>query len=1176
MKILELKLTAFGPFTGHSLDLSDGQEGLHIIYGPNEAGKSSALRAIGDFFYGIPPRTDDNFVHPYQRLRIGGRLEHSGGTVLEAVRRKGNQNTLRQSDDTAPLDEDELRQFLGDVDRDLFHVMFGLNHIRLRRGGEEIVQGGGEIGRLLFVAGAGLADLQGVQQRLQNEIDQLFKSTGRSGAILSDIKEYQKARSDLKNAQVSVETWNRHDEDLRHAENEMKDLDKAIRERSGEQNRLVRIRDAVSTIARWRKATEELESLREAPLLADDFEDTSNKILIDLRKAETQQDDASTALKGVKTKLDALCVPEYLLAEANAIESLRDRLGGHRKAMSDRPKLETSRAIAEGEAKEILRKLGRAPDLAVIEELRLPADKTVRIQNLGNQQEGLVERLQAANQDCERLRRDIARAENKLKDINVPDGASLLREKIRQIQQEGDLESQLSKLKNKLRGLDEDASVKLKQLSLWSGSLEEAENLPVPSIATIERFDQGIKDAEARLQSLRDQQDKENQAIGDLDRQLKELELEQSVPTQDELSEARRVREEGWQLVRAAWKDGNENSENIDDFVKQFSPLQTLPDAYQRSVEEADRVADTLRHDADRVATKAKLKADRDQRDRTCKALNTDIESAREALKDVQEDWKAQWTPLNLSPLTPLEMRDWLRQQQDIAQLASSIRDERLDADQLQDRIETLHAELSSTLDKVQPHVERDAMSLRDLLLFASDASDEIQRAENQLSQIEETLESDRSDLDGAESRFQKAEAALKKWQLDWANEMRRLGLEENAIPSQANSVLTDISDLFQKFQDADRYRTRIEGIDRESNDFEEDVRELAKRIAPDLEDHPAEETVNLLSTRLQDARSAQVTHDNLVADREKQEEKLRGANETISEVTAELDEMCRQAGCQEHEELAQAARQSTRRKQLEQLVEDLEEQLVGQSGGAKLESFVSEADAESRDIDSLQPRIDELGQEIERMNETRDQVLREVEREEGLLRAIDGSAVAAEKAAKCESVAARIEEQLYDLAVLRVASAILNAGIEKHRQKNEGPVLGRASQVFSKITLGAFEGLRADYNERGEPILTGVRGNGGDTINVSGMSDGTCDQLYLALRLASLETWFERHEPIPFILDDVLLNFDDDRAKAAIQVLAELSTHTQVIFFTHHNHLVDMAKDSLSEKELFVHCLEA
>lgn len=89
MKILEIKLIAFGPFTEKVLDLSAGQEGLHIIYGPNEAGKSSALRALRQMFYGIPERSMDDFMHPYSKIRIGALLRRSDGSIHRVYPEKG-------------------------------------------------------------------------------------------------------------------------------------------------------------------------------------------------------------------------------------------------------------------------------------------------------------------------------------------------------------------------------------------------------------------------------------------------------------------------------------------------------------------------------------------------------------------------------------------------------------------------------------------------------------------------------------------------------------------------------------------------------------------------------------------------------------------------------------------------------------------------------------------------------------------------------------------------------------------------------------------------------------------------------------------------------------------------------------------------------------------------------
>ena len=94
--------------------------------------------------------------------------------------------------------------------------------------------------------------------------------------------------------------------------------------------------------------------------------------------------------------------------------------------------------------------------------------------------------------------------------------------------------------------------------------------------------------------------------------------------------------------------------------------------------------------------------------------------------------------------------------------------------------------------------------------------------------------------------------------------------------------------------------------------------------------------------------------------------------------------------------------------------------------------------------------------------------------------------------------------------------------------------------------------------------MLTAVRGppdNPNPRVSVVGLSDGTRDQLFLALRLAGIERHLQDREPVPLIIDDILVNFDDARARSTLQCLAELATKTQVLLFTHHQHVVDLAK---------------
>ena len=98
------------------------------------------------------------------------------------------------------------------------------------------------------------------------------------------------------------------------------------------------------------------------------------------------------------------------------------------------------------------------------------------------------------------------------------------------------------------------------------------------------------------------------------------------------------------------------------------------------------------------------------------------------------------------------------------------------------------------------------------------------------------------------------------------------------------------------------------------------------------------------------------------------------------------------------------------------------------------------------------------------------------------------------------------------------------------------------------------------------------IRANG-EKLRVEGMSTGTLDQLYLALRLAALGHRFGSSDPLPFIVDDILIQFDDERSATTLEALAEFSARSQVTLFTHHFQVVEQAK-SIPDKRngVFVH----
>jgi hypothetical protein len=175
MKLLELDLRAFGPFTDRQLDLSAGREGLHLVFGPNEAGKSSALRALRALLFGVPERTRDTFRHDNQALRLGGRIRNRQGEELAFVRRKGRKNTLLDLDDKS-IGEDALAPFIGSVDERRFERLFGIDYETLVSGGQALLEERGREAEALFGTALGTVAIHRVLDRLDQEAKDLFSA----------------------------------------------------------------------------------------------------------------------------------------------------------------------------------------------------------------------------------------------------------------------------------------------------------------------------------------------------------------------------------------------------------------------------------------------------------------------------------------------------------------------------------------------------------------------------------------------------------------------------------------------------------------------------------------------------------------------------------------------------------------------------------------------------------------------------------------------------------------------------------------------------------------------------------------------------------------------------------------------------------------------------------------
>lgn len=1160
MRLISLDLIAYGNFTSHRLVFPEGK-GLYVIYGPNEAGKSTCIRAVRGLLYGIPETTTDDFFHESRRLRVGGALVRSDGEKLYVVRRKGRKDTLLGVDGR-PLTEDTVRSFLGGVDKEMFIRVFGMSRDELMSGGRAIMEGKGGIGESLFAAGLGGADLKNLLETLESEALDLFKPGGTNPKLNLEARTYKEVKSKIRELSLLPKDWEELEGTVSTFEDRSRQLKEQIARLSAEKDRLGRVSDALPIIAELKECRKTREEMGEVKILRKEFSTERAKAQLEIARSLADEKNANDRIGEIETELMNLIIPEDLLAQEKTVQGLVEGLGSFLKAQQDLPRVQGQVLEAIRASKGILADL--RPDLTLesVGVLRLTVERIDLIRRLAEEHGKLAIRRQSAADRVLEDTRKLAGAKANLSDLPEAKNVSELERSVGIVRKRGDLESAYLNAKFEANFAREDAEAALKALPLWSGTLEALESLPLPPEKTIDQFEETLKAFDDGLRGAQDSLTKTTEKIAEIDGNLRTLKLAGEPPTEEDLTAARGDRERGWALVRSAWLDGKRDEAA----EAAFDPSLPLDQAYEKSVVNADNLADRMRREAEGVAHKAGLLANRKFQEERGEDLSREIVQLEEKRKGLEKEWSSRWTPVGIVPMSPREMRAWMANWKELARRGAEIR--RLEG-QLRKIAEEIEGSIKTLLDRLVALGEPappDGSALEAILLRAEEvirsAKDLKVRREGLKKEIDEAIKGKVK----AEEEERKEAVALAEWEKDWAAAVR--GLSEGLPVSAATVFLDKCSALSKKLEDAEKDKNRIEGMKSDIKDFENKVTGFLARYAPDLAGIPVDQAVREMFSRVSKAKVDAASRAKLSGERATRKKDLDKARETIRQTSEQLATLCREAACETDEELPDAEARSESARSLDERIVELTRRVLVLAGGRKLDEFAKEVEQENPE--QVRQGHARLETDLKGVQEEFERVWKDSGAASERLRAMDGRPDAARAAQQAQETLASLRENAERYLRVRLAAKILRTEIERYRQKSQAPVLKRAAELFTLVTQKSFVGLEPDYGSSDEPVLVGVRKNG-DRVGVAGMSDGTQPQLYLALRLASLEMFITSGEPLPLLVDDALIDFDNDRAQAAMKVLGDLGISTQVIFFTHHKHMVDLAKEAVDERVLHI-----
>lgn len=1161
MRLLRLELKAFGPFTSKTLDFSGSLPGLHVVFGRNEAGKSSSLRGLKALLYGFDERTRDNFVHPNEQLLVAGRLCSDEGRELFFQRRKKRKADLLDAQGE-PLDPAVLAAFLHGIEPGVFDALFGIDHERLVSGGQDILEQKGDLGRSLFAAGTGIAGLRRVLNELNEESEDLYKARGSKPQINQALADYREAQKNLREATLAGSEWKKHQQVLQEAQSALEALREEQRACEAQRRHLERLHQALPYLAQQDSLQIQLTALGDVAVLPEDFPATRRRAQEDKRTLQQRLRSAQQRLADLEQRAGGLKPSQALLDQAENIEELARRLGEYRKGLQDRPGLDGRRRQLKSEAAELL--LEMRPDLSLeqIASLRPLLARRKTIHQLGARAEALEQSRNLAERQVRQSEDELDKCHASTARLSTAPPSESLLEAVNRAQKPGDLDAELNERRYALEREEQSLAAELKRLGLWSGSWEDLLRLSLPAAPSVSQEEERLRRLQDAQELLSRQRRELQEELWRTQRDKTALEAGGELPTEKDLLHFRRQRDRGWHLLRRQWLQG----EDVADEARAYDSEQALPDAVEQLMGKADLTADRLRREADRVHQHITLMRRVEELDARLVQIAEQEKELATGLQTFHQEWQERWAPCGISPRPPRDMSLWLTGMDKLRLRVEAWQRARAEHDGRAEQRHRLRRALVQELAQVGEVQQASGEELGEVLSQALKVLRRLEQHSRERNALEERRIRLEESLRQARSERDEARHALDSWRAQWLGVLADLGLLKNALPGEVEDFLENLQKCFEYLRQADEFQKRMEGIDRDVRAYADAVAALQAQVAPELKTLPTDQAVVQMQALAHRAREERSRLRQIEEDRRQLEDDLRQTTVALRGVEDKLAHLCRVARCEREEELEQAEQLWRDQQHLRERLAEVEERLLHIGDGvppAALQEQAAQVDTAELParIAALTRNVQErIDPEISRLNQRIGEARTELQR-------MDGSSSAARAAEDAERILARLRRLAERYARLRVAAQVLHDEIERYRAQNQDPLLSIASQLFAQLTRHTFAGLRADVGDQGQPILVGVRDDG-SRLEVSGMSSGTRDQLYLALRLASLEWRLDQHEAMPFIVDDILINFDDERSQATLETLTELARRNQVILFTHHRQVVDTAR-SLGEQSL-------
>ncbi len=224
-------------------------------------------------------------------------------------------------------------------------------------------------------------------------------------------------------------------------------------------------------------------------------------------------------------------------------------------------------------------------------------------------------------------------------------------------------------------------------------------------------------------------------------------------------------------------------------------------------------------------------------------------------------------------------------------------------------------------------------------------------------------------------------------------------------------------------------------------------------------------------------------------------------------------------------------------------------------------------------DLVTIENNHKKILSQIDAFSEQKNVTDKEIHEQEASLKTLASSKELSQYRIEESKLKNSVNEDAKQWSCYALAKELLMEAKSHFEQERQPEIIRTASTIFKTITNDKWQGINASLEDMSLNVIPAY----GEPFDTTKLSRGTQEQLYLALRLAHIHNHATQATPLPVIMDDILVNFDQERALHTIKTFMKLletpSNETeghQIFFFTCHEHTAKQIQETIPNSTLY------